>query len=312
MPDTPNDDLSTPRSYMFRALTPEQAVPIAMAQAREKPAAEHHLVVLGRQTAAITEATVGSLAKGLGIDTYSARQRLMTPCPRVIRREDNQREAERWVGWLRALELVAYTVPEATLRAFDPMLIRTFVAEPAAVVFVLEDGAMRRTARREIVCVVTGTVRERIMRETTSSPTGSGAPATALTTAYEVSSHREELIADVHVLGQDAPLRLNEALLDTRSLFADRQVPSLTHMAEAVRMLRIAVGGVPVFDQFDAASGALGDNWQVLARSTDLMRRRMTAGAASLQLTTSTLVGQSDRASFDLYSHLLRLQLLLG
>lgn len=310
MADNTNDDLPTPRSYMYRALTPEQAAPLMEAQANADAPPAHHLVVLGRQTHAPGEAIVAALAKGLAIDVYSARQRLMTPCPRVVRREANEREAQRWVAWMRALDVAGFTVPEATLRAFDPLLIRTFVAEPDALVVVLEDGGLRRIARREILCLVTGIVRERVIRETTASPTGSALSGGGLPIAYEVTGQREELIADIHVLGQDAPLRLTESLLDARSLFADRPLPSISHMTEAVRMLRVAVGGVPVFDQFEAAAGALGDNWQVLSRTTDLMKRRMTASAASLQLTTTTVVGHSDRASFDLYSHLLRLQLL--
>lgn len=302
----------TPRSYMFPALTPEQAAPAMMAQAKAPMPVAHHLVVLGRQSGNVSDAAVAALAKGLSIDPYSARQRVATPCPRVIRREGNEREAQRWVAWMRALELVAFTVPESMVREFAPLPIRTFVPEPDALVFMLEDGTLRRVARRELLCLVVGTIHERTVRETVASPTGSAMTGGGLAVGYDIAKVSEELIADIHVTGQSAPMRLTEALLDVRSLFADRAVPSMSHMSEAVRMLRMAVGGVPVYDQFAAASGALGDNWQVLARSTNLMRRVATSGAGSLQLTASTMFGQSDRASFDLYSHLLRLQLLHG
>lgn len=299
---------ASPRSYMFRALRPEDTAAALGATASGVGAtAAHHVVVLGMQGGNVPEATVAALAKGLRVDPYNARQRLATPCPRVLRREENEREAQRWVAWLRALELAAFAAPEAAVALPEPVGVATFIAEPDTLVFGLVDGSLRRVARREVLCLVTGTVRERMVRETVASPNSSPLAGGGLPVGYEVTHQHEEAMADVHVIGQSAPLRLTPATLDARSLFGDRPPPTLAQMAEAVRLLRTAVGGAPVYDQFEAASGALGDSWQVMERSTDLVRRRASVGA-SLQLTASTTFAQSDRASFDLYSQLLRLQ----
>ncbi|MBI5154948.1 hypothetical protein HZA57_06900 [Candidatus Poribacteria bacterium] len=300
-------DKAPPAQRLHAALGPEELAGVVEATTgRDREPG--FLVVLGRQAQPPRPEQLKAFAEGLGLDLYSARQRLLLPAPRLLRREEVMREADRWTAWLRALGVAAFTVPEVVLPAFQVRPLRCIAIMPEALGCEMQDGSLREVAYTEILCIVHGPVSMRQTAEHTSHDILMG----DVRAGHEVVRARTEEFIDLHLVSEPAALRIMQDDFDFHRTFPGRQSASGVQVRELLALLTSSSPGAQVFGEFKQVAAALGQSHEVLAQSRYLGYQLLSRGSFNLQLKTTKVIETDERGAFDLYSLLTRLQLLRG
>ncbi len=285
------------------ALSPEQYARMTeVTSGREREGG--HFVVLGVQWNPPSAETVKAFAEGLGYDPYMARQRLLAPCPRVLRREEHRQKAEEWVAWLVDTGLAGFAVSEERIAGFAPWPAASASHAGEILSFVHDDGTVRRIPNADVRCIVVG----RVQRRTTQHKTGADIAGFFQPGTTDVLSSSVEGVIDVHTNEPGEAVRLLENSLKFGGMSLEHG-DGRARMRQVADFLAKAVPGAPVIDDFARASAALGESCQIVARSLDIDYRPAGAPMPRVGLAKSRTVEQSDASAFDLYSLLSSLQL---
>ncbi|MBX3730284.1 MAG: hypothetical protein KF858_13975 [Candidatus Sumerlaeia bacterium] len=261
-------------------------------------------VVLGQQESEPEPRVIEAFAKGLELDAFTARLRLIAPTPRILRREETRERADRWVSWLHALGLKGYRLSERAFNQFHPVPVVWFGVDKTGVTFELENGRRETVRANEVLCMAFGSVRSREVVETTSGDLFGGG---ALRRQETLRVRRDTRI-DIHLAQVALIFRLSQGRLAFDRLFPDRPMGSDLLMQEVFRQMHRAFPMATVWDEFGRAGDVLGQSWQIAAQSAEFRY----AGLASVgsHLDSRRVVSESDEETFDLYSMLTRMQLI--
>ena len=279
--------------HALRGLKPIQAAPVLEARTRALRREDYH-VVLGRQPQVPSSKVIESLCQGLGWDTWSTIRRLEAPTARIIRHESSANTADYWVGWLRELGLVAFSLPAMRL---DQVVVHDAVSltrDNDALIVAASDGTLHRVSEAETLCLAGARLRTRVLR--TVQREGK--------VRREVVRDEEEGTLDVHVKAGDCVLRFRQSALRYSEFLQTDDSGSMALFARVESLVREALPGVRCYQDFPAASGSLGESWRLLVRSREAISRWIGSGAlAEVEVTES-----NEAPLFHLWSLLLRFQ----
>jgi len=280
------------------ALSPEQYAGLVEATegVKREPG---QLLVLGARRGEISQDAVRRFAEGAGLDPFMARQKLMAPFPRVLRREDRREEAIRWMEWMREAGIPAFVVSERRVLEFAPREAAVVVCEGGRLEFASDDMPAERADPADAICIVLGQVRTRVVRQSMPDALGLGHPGRT-----EVAASSVERVADVHFARDERVYRFRESTL--KSSPGGAGVPRFRGALDA---LRAAAPGAVVVDGFGPATEALAESRRLVARSQELEFRPGKSFVPRVGTSRTSAYEESDAAAFDLYSLLSALQL---
>lgn len=258
-----------------------------------------HLVVLATQRQFVPPETVQRFAEGLGLDAYSARQRLIAPFPRILRREEHRSEAQRWVEWLREAGVAAFMVSERRVLEFGPREATTLVCEGGRVEFGSEGVPTDRIDGAGVLCIALGKLRTRVVRQSTPDLLGLGHPG-----RHEVAAAGVDNVADVHLAADERVFRIRESTLKVAP-----GRPGVPRFRGALDALKAACPGAVVVDGFGPAAEALAESRRLVGRADQLEYRPGGTAVPRVGAARVSSFEDSDGAAFDLYSLLSALQL---
>lgn len=290
----------------FRAtLSPEAYA--GLTQATSQAAREAgHFTVLGRQPTLPAPDRLKAFAEGIGVDLYTARQRLLSPAPRIFRRDSDRDNADKWVAWLRALDLVAFRLSERAFSQFFPLPVVRFQREAGGLSFEIENGKSETIRTDEVLCIVHGNLRRRDVAETDTKDFFAG----SIHKDRETLRLKRETLIDVHL--RDFPLvfRLAQDKLKFHLIFQDSQPGSDLLMGQSLQILKSTYPEAAVLGDFQRAADVLGQSWQIVSQNTEFAYYSYGGAPFSMNQNQRRVVSESEDDAFDLYSLLSRMQLL--
>lgn len=274
---------------------PEALASVADAVAgREREAG--FLVVLGRRECRQREKTVAAFAKAFGLDVYTAKQSLASAGPRVLRRETVRAAAEEWVAWLGKAGLRAFVMCEAEVEAhrFVPQIV--VFKDAGALIAEDAEGTRRHHSPAELACIVTGELRERVVRESARTLAAGEVPI-----VRESVGARNELVIDLHPRAGRDVLRIRQDTFQFGRVFPPGAGASTALMPRLLRMIRKALPGVPCHEDFHLVEDALGKSVEVLSTSSTLEARSILSPLTGRRGRETALL-HSNAAAFDSHS----------
>jgi hypothetical protein len=284
---------SAPDDRAMRGLRPIQSAPVL--EARTRAARQQGFyVTLARQTSRPAPPVVEALCEGLGWDTWSTLQRLEAPTPRLLRREQLETHAQRWVLWLRELGLRAFITSESRMVAMRPHEVVSMSIDSQTILATASDGTLHRISVEEALCLVAGDIRTRVQKTVQSQGK----------LQSEVLEDSRESLLDVHLRSGEVILRFRQSALRFSDFLQGEETGSLARFARVRELVGQSLPGITVFEGFDAASGSLGDSWRLLSRSTDFIRGGFLPGG----LAEVEVAEESTLPLFHLWSLLHRFQ----
>lgn len=276
----------------------------AMHGARREPG---FLAVLGRhETLPPTEA-IAEFARAADLDVYTARQKLLSPTPRVLRREETAAAAASFVGQLKAAGLNAFEISEEELAAHGFATQHAVYTDGTKMMFEGADGKRWSAPLSSICCIVAGEVKERLIRDRTSQ-----------SVLGEVSLDREnmlkraEMLIDIHFTDSPVAARLGQDSFHFRTAFPDAEAgSSAVLIRRLLERTRRAVPAARVYNEFQRAADVLGTSTQMLSNSL-FLQLNWTRPGWTIQTRKETQSIHSESAAFDIYSALSRLEVIRG
>jgi hypothetical protein len=269
----------------------------ALARARQQPG---WLVVLGlqRQPPPAGE-RLAALADGLKIDPYTAGQWLRLPGPRVVRREDTERQAARWASWMQALGVRGFAIEAARLAAFAPRDVVQLEQAPGRLVFRDAQGRELAAGAADAFCLVAGDVRRLLRTEQETSDFFLGAVGTGGQLARAEVAH----LVDIHFPGAGGTLRVDSRLLDFARAFPGQQAAPDAQMPRVLGLLRARYAAAPLRNSFAGCLGALEQGRRLAGTSVEVGVSLGRPGA--VVRSTRTRAYETDvEGAFGLYSAL--------
>jgi hypothetical protein len=258
-----------------------------------------YLLVLARQAGLPSDRKLAAFAEALHIDVFTARQWLLAPTPRVIRRESRQDRVLEWVTWLRAVGVRGFDLPEAILAEQEFTMPRALRVEGSELRLDFDDNRAEVVAIPDVVCGVWGEVQDRVQTETTTSAIGGEllqGHSTSLTS---------ELVLDLHRRDSPISIRIAQDHMRWSTMFPDESGQSSMHMRRLLKQVRATLRGVAIHEDFGRAEPVLGTTRELLGDST-FLRSNWLGGGGRLRLQRETTHRESGRATFSIYTTLLR------
>lgn len=262
-----------------------------------------YLVVLASAKVGPSPESIAAFAREARLDQFTARQRLLSPCPRIFRREETAAAADVWIERLATLDIRAFVLPEMLLPAFKHQIARvTWLQKPN---LVIEDAVGKRhtVPISEILCIVHGEVSERVVEERASGGALGETHAGRSTVA-----ERTQVVIDLHLRNAAAAWRIEQDTFRYEALFPDRTGASAVLVREVLKRLQKALPAAPCIGDFARAQDVIGQTSEVLSSSVYLVRNWFQGMAHARAETRKTIV-QSGAEAFDLYSLLSRKEL---
>jgi hypothetical protein len=269
---------------------------------RERPPG--FFVVLALQANLPSERKLAAFAEAFKLDIFSARQWLLSPTPRLIRRESRQAVAIEWVEWLKAVGVRAYELPEQLLleQVWRPQA--AVFSEPEGLVFDEASGFRTRIPRRDVVALVFGEVTERDVVEKS---------ATSLMGERDLGStpgrNHSQLILDIHRRDSPEVIRLAQDGIHWSLMYPDETGQSTMLMRRLLKRLRGELTGVRLFEDFGLAAPLLGTSRQLIDCSSEA-RKTVIGAASGMRVERTRTYLESELGAFNLYSTLLRWEVL--
>ncbi|MDK2971924.1 MAG: hypothetical protein PWP23_1679 [Candidatus Sumerlaeota bacterium] len=291
----------------FKATLSPEAYANLMAATAQSARDAGHFVVLGQQDELPPQETIAAFAKGLDLDPYSARQRLIAPTPRILRREENKEAADRWVAWMRALELRGFRLSERAFSQFHPIEVVSYKIDRSGVTFEIDNGRCETVPAEEVLCIVQGTVRSRDVQEIEKKDFLIGSAYGG----HETVRVNRETRIDIHLAGVALIFRLSQSHLRFGDIFPGRQIASDVMMREVAGQIRGAYAALPLRDDFARASEILGQSWKIASKTTDFRYSAFNTTPFGAGIRNNRVTQESDEETFDLYSLLSRMQLIM-
>ncbi len=261
------------------------------------------LVALGRQATPPTQESVAAFAKALGLDTYTARQRLLAPTPRILRREDRASKAKEWVDWFRELGLRAFDFSEEMMAAQSFAALSGIYEQQGGLVFDLVEGERVEVQHSEVIAVVYGETSERVDKFQSHS----GAMVGELAGKKENLSITTEAYIDIHRRTSPVSLRVAQDEFNWKSLYPDRIGQSTVLMRELLNKITTSSPTAIVYNDFARVEGILGHSEQIIEQSRYLIRNwyPMVVGPVSKE---TEVRKSSNRSAYQIYTTLARLE----
>ncbi|MBI1289963.1 hypothetical protein GC173_01795 [bacterium] len=292
-----NDNLDSSIRYPGSSWdTVEQA-----AQAADRQPA--FLLVLGRHATLPSERKVAAFAQALHLDPFTARQWLLAPTPRIIRRENRHDKVLEWVSWFRAIGIRAFDLPETHLAEQEFIAPSTLALAGDELVVEFDDKRRETLSVHDLLCGVWGEVQERTTTETTSQAVGCELPA------HRKTSLHAELTLDLHRVDSSLSIRLAQDQIRWSAVYPDETGQSSMHMRRLLKQVRTLWPRLPIMEDFGRAEPVLGTSRELLGSSTYLQSNWM-GGGGRLRLQREKTFHESGRGPFAIYSTLLRLEML--
>ncbi len=263
------------------------------------------LVVLGQQPLLPHETYLKAFADAMALDMYSARQRLMTPSPRILRRELKREEAERWVVWLREIGLKAFAFSDAELETFDPWCAVSFILDNDKLVLRFSDDSHQEAPFSDILCLVTGKVTESQHRQIESRDLFGG----VVYSRNELVGQQSSFFIDIHMASIHRVYRLSDQWFRFNEVFGDYDAPNVFKMQKLGELIASHCPAAQQYSLFDRVSESLAQSWQILSRAKNCEFRAAGRTISHFGLETHTLVEKNELVAFNLYSYLSRMQL---
>lgn len=248
-------------------------------------------VALARQDQLPDDKRLASFAEAFGLDAFTARQRLLSPATRLLRREDSQSEAQAWVEWLGMMHLRAFIVPggEAAAQQFAPQA--AVYAGDGVLVFV--DHAEKRldVPTEAVAALVFGDVRERVTTEKERKSLLTD--PRNLNVAGPVAA--QQAVMDIHLRHGNTCLRLEQDKVQYSRMFPDQTGASAVLIRKIFSRVRKMVPHAPVFEGFREAEDVLGASLKLL-------------GTDAVGSSIHRVFLKTSLPTFNLYSTLARLE----
>ncbi len=265
-----------------------------------------HLVVLGTHRELPGEAALAEFARVMELDVYTARQRLLAPTPRIVRREDREAEAQRWVDVLSAKGLRAFRVSEEEFARQELIVQGELYSKDSHFLFERAGDARLAVPRADVACVVVGEVSERTVAVSTASQGMlAGAPM-----RENLSAHAQ-MVIDIHLRSSPVGIRLEQDSFRFQVFDHGATGGSAILVRQLLHRLRQALPGTPFCEQFAAASMILGASEQIVSNSSYIVTSWARPGPR-MRLVNQKTVSESTVLAFDIYSALCRLETLRG
>ena len=269
----------------------------ALANAKQQPG---WLVVLGLQRhPPPTGERLAALADGLKVDAYTAGQWLRLPGPRVVRREETERQAARWAAWLQALGVRGFALEAARLSSFAPRPVARIEQAPGRLVFRDAKGAELAAGAADAFCLVVGDVRRLLRTEEETSDLFLGTVGSGGSLARAEVAH----LVDIHFPGAAGTLRVDSRLLDFARLFPGQQAAPDAQMPRVLGLLRARYSAAPLRNSFAACLGAL-EQGRRLAGTTMEIGLCLGHPGAAVRATRTRAYETDEQGAFSLYSAL--------
>ncbi|MCC7392358.1 hypothetical protein IT571_08395 [Candidatus Sumerlaeota bacterium] len=261
------------------------------------------LTVLCARKEAASEAQAKGFAEAAGLDVYTARQRLSSPVPRPLRRDGTERESAKWVKLLRGLGLRAFTASEREISETE-FLPCTAIFKDAGHLIVRSGAGDKHIAFAEFCGIACGEVASQVVESRVQDRLAGEA-----ITQRNVS-RTSEFIIDLAMRGQPRIIRLRQSTFDFARVMPAETSASSVQIRAILKMIRKALPGAPVYDQFAVAEGLLvSDGAERLSATSDAARRGIASGMA---VHRNMREERTALPTFDLYSTLARFEVLRG
>lgn len=284
---------------------PEQwaAMHEAVAERQREPG---WLVVLALQREMPPPDSLKALADVMEWDVFTARQRLLAPTPRIIRRTPAEKPAEELAQWIRNHGLRAFAISEALLAAQKHQNAAAVYESRGELSF--DDLAGNRFTRAvgDVACLVAGEITERTISENIQT----GVFITEeLSAQRENLRHRAEYIIDIHFRNTPESIRLAQDTLKYKRMFPDDSGGSAVLVRHLFQRLAKTLPGIPIYNEFRRVQDVLGTSRHLISSSQYLVHNWMRPGAAT-HLATQTTSIETTAEAFMIYSTLARLETL--
>lgn len=286
----------------IEAANPEQygALAEAVGDRRRDPG---HLVVLARHLDLPPEKTIAAFAEAMNFDLYTARQRLLAPTPRVLRREASDADARQWIDWFERIGLRTFALSEEELGKLEFLPQKALSFRDGLLAFQNAKGQPTELPAGDAIALVIGEVTEstRVEQEVKSLLTNTTGTGRAMV------SRRVELLIDVHRRSAPHAIRIRQDSFDFADLYPDSTGASAVLVRTLAKTLARELPSAVVFDDFKQVADILGSSRQMLSNSSFLQRRGFGSGYA---LHREKITQDSTADTFDIYSALARFEVL--
>jgi hypothetical protein len=293
----------------FATTSPEQYARLteAVSQLQREPG---HLVVLGRQRTMPEAPAIKAFAEALGLDPFSARQKLLLPTPRVLRREERAGKAREWTEWLHKLGMRAFDVEETIIASQQFLLVHSleFAPDGDLVVNLAAGGEPLVIPASDLLALVHGEVNERVdVSDSSSNPL-----------LGEVRSGKEnirsstEAMTDIHRRSTPDSLRIAQDSFHWQALHPGELGQSSRHARELFESLRKAFPAATVYGDFATVESVLGESERLIASSSHFWRNDLRPATSRYVVHKKSTTVRSNRTTFETYSTLARLDALKG
>ncbi|MCC6547436.1 hypothetical protein IT570_09745 [Candidatus Sumerlaeota bacterium] len=239
-----------------------------------------------------------------GYDLFTARQRLSSPLPRPLRRDDSELESAKWVKFLRSIGIQSFTASEREITELEFVECTALYKDASRLIAQCADSE-KHIPLTEVCCIACGDVSvqvvESIVRERIGGETQ---------TAQRDVKRTMDFVIDLGLRSHARMFRFRQGTFDYSRVFAGETGASTVQIRAILKMIRKALPATPVYDQFAVAESLLvADSAERTVASGDLVRRGAMSGMA---MERNVRQERSAFPAFDLYSALARFEVLRG
>lgn len=286
----------------IEASNPEQYGALAEAVGDRRREAGH-LVVLARHLDLPPEKTIAAFAEAMGFDVYTARQRLLAPTPRVLRRETSEGEARQWIDWFERIGLRTFALSEEELGKLELLPQKSLEFQKGSIAFLNGKGEATELPPNDAIALVIGEVTEstRVEQEVKSLLTNKAS------TGRAIVNRRVELIIDIHRRSAPQALRIRQDSFEFHRLYPDSTGASSVLVRTLAKTLGRELPSAIVFDDFKQVADILGSSRQLISNSSYLQRKGFASGFA---MQREKVTQDSTAETFDVYSALARFEVM--
>ena len=257
------------------------------------------LLVLGRHAHLPSERKLAAFAEALNLDAFTARQWLLSPTPRVIRRESRHDRVLEWTEWMRGLGIRAFDLSEQLLAEQEFHTPPVLFPDGRHWRLYYDDGRQEILAPEDIACAVWGEVQERFQTETTTAAIGGEIIAGRTKTLHA------ELMLDLHRHLSPISVRIAQDAVRWSAINPDETTQSSLRMRRMLDKFRPWLRDIDIAEDFSRAEPVLGATREILSNSSYLQTKWLGAGGR-LRLHREKSIRESSRETFCIYSSLIR------
>ena len=255
------------------------------------------VVLAGRQTMP-DERRLTAFADAMRTDVYTARQWMLCPAPRVLRRYPSERKAREWAVWLTQLRISAFALAESELAAGECHHAAALTFGAGSITLATPDGATHRLDPGTVIALVAATLTEEFRAEESARAPHGG----DLDAGRELLNRFDLPVIDIHSAGAGAWWRLviGQVRLGGLGEPAHTGVSMAAHVLAA---LRARCPAATIHQDFPAFSWPVVAPPEVLSSDT-ILRRVHLRGLHGLRIESRRVVRVSNESALGVYTRL--------